>query len=157
MTFSSVFSKHSFFSRLKVIETLKNTGTKFFSWWVANVRVRLNEIRPKQKTFTHKGTCCGLKKEKKNQDFLPFFRTLPLFSRLFPGLENCSANFKTFLRIQDSVRTLLLSRGLEKATDIGIRADISLCISVTLPTYPSLKPTFCPQWEVGVNVRLGDR
>ena len=44
---------------------------------------------------------------KKNQDFLPFFQTLSSFFRLFPGLENCWANFKTCSRIQDSVRTLL--------------------------------------------------
>ena len=45
---------------------------------------------------------------KKNQDFLPFFQTLPPFSRLFPGLKNCWTNFKTFSRIQDSVRTLVV-------------------------------------------------
>ena len=26
-----------------------------------------------------------------------------------------------------------------------------------LPTYPSLKPTFCPKWEVSDNVGLGER
>ena len=25
-----------------------------------------------------------------------------------------------------------------------------------LPTYPSPKPTFCPKWEVSVNVGLGE-
>ena len=25
-----------------------------------------------------------------------------------------------------------------------------------LPTYPSSKPTFCPKWEVSVNVGLGE-
>ena len=49
-----------------------------------------------------------LKLWKKNPDFLPFFQTLSLFSRLFPGLENCWVNFKTFSRIQDSVQTLNL-------------------------------------------------
>ena len=49
-----------------------------------------------------------LKVWKKNPDFLPFFQTLSLFSRLFPGLENCWVNFKTFSRIQDSVQTLNL-------------------------------------------------
>ena len=31
----------------------------------------------------------------------------------------------------------------------------SLYVSGKLPTYPSLKPTFCPKWEVNVNVGLG--
>ena len=31
--------------------------------------------------------------------------SLSPFTRLLPGLENCWANFKTFSRIQDSVRT----------------------------------------------------
>ena len=46
--------------------------------------------------------------KKKNQDFLAFFQTLPPFSRLFPGLKNCWTNIKTFSRIQDSVRTLVV-------------------------------------------------
>ena len=25
-----------------------------------------------------------------------------------------------------------------------------------LPTYPSLKPTFCPNWEQSVNISLGE-
>ena len=50
--------------------------------------------------------------KKKNEHFLPFYQTLFLFSRLFPGLENCSANFKTFSRIQDSVRTLHLKTAI---------------------------------------------
>ena len=32
----------------------------------------------------------------------------------------------------------------------------SLYVSGKLPTYPSLKPTFCPKWEVSINVGLGD-
>ena len=32
----------------------------------------------------------------------------------------------------------------------------SLYVSGKLPTYPFLKPTFCPKWEVSVNVGLGD-
>ena len=43
---------------------------------------------------------------KKLKTFYHFFKTLALFSRLFPGLKNCWANFKIFSRIQDSVRTL---------------------------------------------------
>ena len=45
--------------------------------------------------------CIVEKENKKIPDFLPFFKTLSLLSRLFPGLENCFANFKTFSRIQD--------------------------------------------------------
>ena len=37
-----------------------------------------------------------------------FLQTLSPFSRLFQGLENCWANFKTFSRIQYTVRTLLV-------------------------------------------------
>ena len=32
----------------------------------------------------------------------------------------------------------------------------SLHVSGKLPTYPSPKPTFCPKWEVSVNVGLGE-
>ena len=35
--------------------------------------------------------------------------TLFHFSRLFPGLENCSTNFKTFSIIQESIRTLKMT------------------------------------------------
>ena len=41
--------------------------------------------------------------------FLRLFTIFPdvsTFSRLFPGLDNCWANFKTFSIIQDSVQTL---------------------------------------------------
>ena len=51
-------------------------------------------------------TCCNLEKENKEN-----IQTLSLFSRLFPGLENCFANFKTFSGIQDSVQTLYISTG----------------------------------------------
>ena len=37
-----------------------------------------------------------------------FFQTLSLFSRLFPGLENCWENFELFSRIQDFVQTLFV-------------------------------------------------
>ena len=36
--------------------------------------------------------------------------TLFHFSRLFPGLENCSANFKTFSIIQESIRTIKMTK-----------------------------------------------
>ena len=38
----------------------------------------------------------------------------------------------------------------------GIRLESSY-ISGKLPTYPSPKPTFCPEREVSVNVGLGER
>ena len=31
-----------------------------------------------------------------------------------------------------------------------------LYVSGKVPTYPSPKPTFCPKWEVSVNVGLGE-
>ena len=31
-----------------------------------------------------------------------------------------------------------------------------LYVSGKLPTYPSPKPTFCPKWELSVNVGLGE-
>ena len=47
---------------------------------------------------------------KKHKTLYHFFKALPLFSRLFPSLENGWVNFKTFSRnIQDSVRTLSVS------------------------------------------------
>ena len=65
---------------------------------------RLNKIWPSRKKIHFWRTCCTALKKLKT--FYHFFKTLPLFSRLFPGLENCWANFETFSRIQDSVRTL---------------------------------------------------
>ena len=41
--------------------------------------------------------------KKKSQNFLPFFQTSSPFSRLFPDLENCWANFKTFSRTNGSL------------------------------------------------------
>ena len=32
----------------------------------------------------------------------------------------------------------------------------SLYVSGKLPSYPSPKPTFCPMWEISVNVSLGE-
>ena len=51
------------------------------------------------KHFTSKALVVALKKK------INKLKTFYHFSRLFPGLENCWANFKTS-RIQDSVRTL---------------------------------------------------
>ena len=55
----------------------------------------------KLEIFTYKALDISWKKK---LDILPFFQSL--LSRLFAGLENCWANFKTFSRIQDSGRTL---------------------------------------------------
>ena len=70
---------------------------------------RTGEIEYDQngKKFHLQSTCVTWKKTLKT---LSFSQPLYLFSRLFPGLENCWANFKTFSRIQDSVRTLLKPR-----------------------------------------------
>ena len=70
------------------------------------MQARLNKIwQTRKKNFTCESLVVAFKKKKK-EDFYHFFKTLPLFSRLFPCLENCWANFKTFSRIQDTVRTL---------------------------------------------------
>ena len=37
-----------------------------------------------------------------------------------------------------------------------VRMVGSLYASEKLPTHPSPKPTFCPKWEVSVNVGLGE-
>ena len=41
-------------------------------------------------------------------------------------------------------------------TNPQIKNLSSLYVSGKLPTYPSLKPTFCPKREVSVNVGLGE-
>ena len=66
----------------------------FFSWCAVSVWTRLNKIWPKWKIFHY----VALKK----LVFLPLFQTSSPFSRLFPGLENCWANFKTFSRTKGS-------------------------------------------------------
>ena len=154
MTFSRVLSKHSFFSRLKVIETLKNTGTKFFSWWVANVRVRLNEIRPKQKTFTHKGTCCGLKKEKKTKTFYHFLD----FAFIF---QTVSRSGKLLSKFQDFFKNsrLCTNPATISGPGKGYRhwdSSGHIIMHFRDTAHLPLKPTFCPKWEVSVNVGLGE-
>ena len=64
---------------------------------------QMGDLTKTKNKFTYRALVVALKK---TQDFLPFCQSLSLFSRLFPGLENCWANFKTFSRIQDSVWTL---------------------------------------------------
>ena len=82
----------------------KKARTKLLLWCGANIRARLNKIWPKRNKFTYEALSVAL--DKKRKSFYHFSHSLSLFSRLFPGLENCWANFKTFSRIQDSVRTL---------------------------------------------------
>ena len=48
----------------------------------------------------------GLKKKKKKFKTFYHFSDLISIFRVFPSLENCRENFKTFSRIQDFVRTL---------------------------------------------------
>ena len=50
-----------------------------------------------RKYVSHEALVVTLEKKKK-KDFLPFLYTLYPFSRLFLGLENCWANFKTFFQ-----------------------------------------------------------
>ena len=56
-----------------------------------------------KKKITYKAFIVALKKKNKTQHFFTIFPRLSPFSRLFPGLENFWANFKTISRIQDSV------------------------------------------------------
>ena len=101
--FFHTFSKTIFLfpdSRLSnrwAIETLKKAGTKLYQRCAANVHVqaRLNMIWRAGKNFTRKALVVAFKKT-----FLQFFfRAFSQFFRLFPGLENCWANFKPFSRI----------------------------------------------------------
>ena len=97
------------------IKTLKKGGFKHFSWCTANLQwprctadireYSVIECLGYERDwigFDHGKkhhllrTLCRFEKEKKHPNFLPFFRILTLFSRRFTGLENCSANFKTF-------------------------------------------------------------
>ena len=95
------FQNSNFFFQTRwSTETFKNAETKRFSWCTTRVGARLNKIWPKWKAL-----------KKKPQDLLSFSQTLSSFSKLFPGLENCWANFKTFSRIQASVWTLIITKG----------------------------------------------
>ena len=69
------------------------------------------DLTKNEKNFTYKALVVVALK-KKTQGFLLFFQTLTPLSRFFSGLENCCENFKTFLRIQDSVRTLSFVQGI---------------------------------------------
>ena len=79
----------------------------------ANARARLNKILLKRKKkFTYKALVVALKKKnnnKKNSRLCTIFPEFISISKLFPGLDNCWANFKTFSKIQHSTRTLFMN------------------------------------------------
>ena len=52
-------------------------------------------------------TCCSSEKKKKTPDFVLFFQTISLFSRLFPGLQIAGQISRNFSRIDFSVPTLI--------------------------------------------------
>ena len=78
-----------------MIMSCKHAGEIEYDGFVQNEKLEIFTYKALDVTWT-----------KKKLDILPFFQTLSLLSRLFAGLENCWANFKTFSRIQDSGRTL---------------------------------------------------
>ena len=51
---------------------------------------------------------------------------------------------------------LLFAGWASPASKKGYDVMGSLYVSRKLPNYPSPKPTFCPKWEVSVNVGLGE-
>ena len=71
-----------------------------------------------------------------------------------PGFQgdgyNCTGLCKKFSSFGIKQSKLLLNR---QSQDMSINGADS---SEKLPTYPSPKPTFCPKWEVSVNVGLGE-
>ena len=69
-----------------------------------DMQARLNKIWPTRKKIHFWRTSCTA--FKKTQDFLPFFQDFTSIFQTFPRSGKCWANFKTFSRIQDSVRTL---------------------------------------------------
>ena len=79
----------------------------------ANARARLKKILLKRKKkFTYKALVVALKKKnnkKKNSRLCTIFPEFISISKLFPGLDNCWANFKTFSKIQHSTRTLFMN------------------------------------------------
>ena len=77
----------------------------------ANARARLKKILLKRKKkFTYKALVVALKKKNNNKKNSRLCTIFPEFiSKLFPGLDNCWANFKTFSKIQHSTRTLFMN------------------------------------------------
>ena len=78
-----------------------------------------------EEKFTSEGLVVRLSKNLKA--FYHFFKTLPLFFRLFPGLENCCAIFKTFSRIQDCTNPAVfnLDTVIQNSTSPKIRLHLT--------------------------------
>ena len=72
-----------------------------------------------------------------------FFNTLPELYRLFPGLENCWANFKTFSTIQDSVRTL----GSMNIVYISLATHLFILVSQQIPFIRNLCLPSLPEFQ----------
>ena len=68
------------------------------------------------------------------------------------GEDDRSATLASCI-LQTTVYVVLFTHA-RASIKILIRYE-SLYVSENLPTYPSPKPTFCPKWEVRVNVSLG--
>ena len=62
-----------------------------------------------------------------------------------------STNTQKLEEESDPKETVFRVISLLKRTTLG-----SLHVSGKLPTHLSPKPTFCPKWEVSVNVGLGE-
>ena len=97
------FSPDSRLSNGWSIQTLKSAGTKLFYDALQTYGGDWKKFYHNKKNATYKALAVALKK---NSRLFTNFQTLFLFFRLFPALESCWTNFKTFPRIQDSVRTL---------------------------------------------------
>ena len=109
--FPDLFPNNNFFFRTSgsqigsINRDLKTQEQKLFLWCAANIWARINKIWQKQKKFTYKALVVSLKKN--SRLFHSFADVISIF-QTFPGLENNWTNFKTFSRIQDSVRTLVI-------------------------------------------------
>ena len=105
-TFSRLFPSNNFFFQSQHYQIddrdLQETEEQsFFSWYAVNVRARWSKIWPKQKRCHLKSTCSSFQKN---------LKTSFLFPRLFSGLENCWANFKTFKNSRLCMNPALLSQ-----------------------------------------------
>ena len=104
-----------------------------------NVWAKLNKIRPKGKNSHLERTVLVAAFKKRTLDFLPFFKALSLFSRF--GKLLGKINFKTFLRIQDSVWTLQTTpASVQGGTWIQSKSD-ALTIFLHCPLKSTLQCT----------------
>ena len=71
--------------------------------------IEWDSTKRKKKKFTYIALAVALKKRKKNSRLFIIFPEFISISKLFPDLDNCWANFKTFSKIQDSARTLFMN------------------------------------------------